>query len=178
MKTRKFFSLFLGIIMLFQNIVVAAEVTTPSGIGETPVVLQAEATTFSVTVPINLPIELLADGTVITSENAQIINNSPAGQVKVVDVEVQPISEWSLLNYNTTDFKNLKVNSKNFGFLINSEEVDEISGKLILNTENWTTIQSNGGILPINYNAKFSAQSLSISDLQIGNVVFTIDWDK
>ena len=54
----------------------AADISTSGGSQEVPAVLDAEAATFSVTVPTSLPISVSATGEVTTADDVKIVNNS------------------------------------------------------------------------------------------------------
>lgn len=181
MKTsKKLMSLVLVVVLMFAMSVsvFAADVTTAGGSGTVPVELDAAATNFSVTVPLQLPVELLANGTVVcaSSGTALITNNSPLGGVLVTDCTVSGLNDYSVGTY-TDNWAQKKVNTKQYGFLMNTEQVNAADGKLALNPTNWPVITAAGGTLPINYDAKLPAQSAALTDVVIGQAVFVLGWD-
>ena len=110
--------------------------TGASGKASSVVVLNAEATTFTVTVPIALHVAQAADGsktyadsmeasndtTVDGTGKAKIINGNVLGQVKISDVKVVPETKYTISAWDA-DYANMKVNSKTFGFQINGLNV-------------------------------------------------------
>lgn len=158
--------------------VLAAEVTTPGSSGTTEVTLAAEATDFEATLPLQLTVELLADGTVVcaSSGTAVITNNSPLGGVVITDVTVSGLNGYSLGEF-TDNWAAKKVNTKAFGFQLNTENVNATNGKIAKSDTNWPVIPAGGGTLPINYDAKLPAQSTALTDIIIGQVVFVAGWD-
>lgn len=101
------------------------------------VVLDAEATTFKVTVPIALHVHQAADGshkyadsmeaangtTVDGTGTAKIINECVLGQVKIEDVKLVAATDYTISAWDA-DYKNMKVNSKTFGFKLNGLEAN------------------------------------------------------
>lgn len=167
------------LLMLAMSVnIFAAEVTTPGSSGTTEVTLNAEATDFSVTLPLQLPVELLANGTVVcaNSGTAVITNNSPLGGAVITDVTVSGLNGYALGEY-TDNWAAKKVNTKAFGFQLNTENVNAADGKIVKSAINWPVITAGGGTLPINYDAKLSAQNTALSDVIVGQVVFVAGWD-
>lgn len=143
----------------------SAELNKPSSI---PVELYVNAATFSVTVPSVLPIDVDANGTVYTADNAKVTNNS-AGLVEVKSVDIRMANKWALSTYNS-DFKAKDVNAKELGLLFNN--VDAIEGDL---HETFTAFPANTS-QALKYDAKLPPQSSSTTKEQIAFVVFTIGW--
>ena len=104
--------------------------TGASGKASSVVVLNAEATTFTVTVPIALHVAQAADGSKTYADDmkdgatgaAKIINENVLGQVKISDVKVVPETNYTISAWDA-DYANMKVNSKTFGFQINGLNV-------------------------------------------------------
>lgn len=168
----------LSLMLVMSVNVFATEVTTPGSSGTTEVTLNAEATNFSVTLPLQLPVELLADGTVVcaNSGTAVITNNSPLGGAVITDVTVSGLNGYSLGEY-TANWADKKVNTKAFGFQLNTENVNATDGKIVKSDTNWPVITAGGGTLPISYDAKLPAQSTALVDIIVGQVVFVAGWD-
>lgn len=102
-----------------------------AGAASSVVVIDAEATTFKVTVPIALHVaqdangdktyaDDMADG---TTGAAKIINECALGQVKIADVKVVAADGYAITAMDA-DYANMKVNSKVFGFQINGLNVN------------------------------------------------------
>lgn len=163
------------IVFLILLIILVNTFTVFANTNNSPLILNAEISNFNVTVPLGLPITLLQDGTVITASNARIINNS-VGPVLVKDVLLNSTNGWQIDEFDLNYFEK-KVDLKEFGFHINNENIDKLSGKPALDVLNWSSIAADGGFLSINYNAKVVPQSNVIDAENIGNVVFTVDWD-
>ena len=98
----------------------AADVNAPGGTGSAPILLTAEATTFSVTVPTQLPISVGADGAVVTASDAKIVNES-YGAVVVTNVQVTGKNDWTTAA-STTDMTKVKVGTKLISLSINGSE--------------------------------------------------------
>lgn len=145
----------------------------------TPVELNAEAAVFNVTVPTALPITVDANGNVTTASDVKIINNS-YGMVIVDDVKIVGANSWQLTNW-TTEMKKLKVNTKEFAFIINNDSTGE-DGNFNISPSNWHSLEGKNDTdsdeLVITYNAKLPAQSSAITNTTIANVTFVINWDE
>ncbi|OUN13328.1 hypothetical protein [Flavonifractor sp. An91] len=101
-----------------------------AGKASSVVVVDAEATTFKVTVPIALHVHQDTEGVktyadAMNAENAtgtaKIINECSMGQVKITDVKVVAAEGYTISAWDA-DYNNMKVNSKTFGFKINGVE--------------------------------------------------------
>lgn len=139
------------------------------------VLTDAEAATFSVTVPSTLPMALKADGTVETANNAKIINNSGA-PVVVSAIEVKGLNGWDILDYST-DFSSLPGGSKSLAMSINS--AGTVGGTIAVNGEGFPPISALDGQneLSIVYAGKVARQGSAITATGVAEVVFTVCWD-
>ena len=163
---KKILSLLLTLTMVLSlSVPIFADGTeVTGGTGTVPVTLNAEATTFSVTVPTSLPISINADGevTVATSEVTKITNNS-VGPIKVTDVTTNGVNGWVVEELtNSTDYSAEKVNTKKVAI-----KVDDALGKIDGNSFKTFT-----------YNAKAPTQSSAINNTTVANVVFSVGWDS
>lgn len=190
---------------------------TQNGVANSVVVVNVTAATnFKVTVPIALHVAMDAEGNKTYADDmkdgttgaAKIINECALGQVKISDVKVIAADGYTLSAWSS-DFANMKVNSKNFGFKINGIEVASANTNIISSVAEDTiasTVKSaedgktdlnrvyadytfnrsgssafpvinNGCVLPITYEAKLPAYSTVQSDINIGAVVFTVDFN-
>lgn len=170
--------------------------TAPATPAQSEVKLTGEATLFSVTVPMVLPLEMKTDRSVVTTPGT-IINNS-YGPVEIVKEEITAATGWTLVSY-ATDMKDKDVGSKLLGFCLNGNEVDDTtSGTSFVFYDNNKTPANSGNysgpdsrVIPgigdlgeksdfsINYRAKVPARSEATgdTDLLVAHVVFTFAWD-
>jgi len=106
----------------------AGEAVT-AGKASSVVVVDADATTFKVTVPIALHVHQDTEGVKTYADAmaadetgaAKIINECSMGQVKITDVKVVAAEGYTISAWDA-DYDNMKVNSKTFGFKINGVE--------------------------------------------------------
>lgn len=131
----------------------AGEAVT-AGKASSVVVVDAEATTFKVTVPIALHVHQDTEGVktyadAMNAENAtgaaKIINECSMGQVKITDVKVVAAEGYTISAWDD-DYNNKKVNSKTFGFKINGLEA-QTNGTVVTSnavTDTITTTVKNG----------------------------------
>lgn len=168
---KKYLSLTLALLMVLSATTVFAETKT------VPVTLTVEEPTFSVALPLSLPITIEGNGDITTAINAQIINNS-AGPVAITNIQTQGINGWTTLEYGTLDMTTAKVDSKQATLQL------EIKDKTIKTTG--TDINDFSGFIrlakgetaPLTYNAEVPAQKTAKTDAQIVEVLFTVGWDE
>ena len=165
----------------------AADVDTAGGTGETPVTIEAQATTFNVTVPTSIPLTVKADGTVGVPTDLKIVNNS-AGKVKVSAVAAQD-GTWTLADYNggtrdklaseKVDAKKLGLQLTAAGSSITTTGTNAISA---VDSTKWVMDGQDSGKneLPITVGAIATAVSKAetFADANAAaKVIFTIAWD-
>lgn len=120
-----------GTYNVYEGIDADSDGEIDAGKASSVVVIDAEATTFKVTVPIALHVaqdangdktyaDDMADG---TTGAAKIINECALGQVKIADVKVVAADGYAITAMDD-DYANMKVNSKVFGFQINGLNVN------------------------------------------------------
>lgn len=131
----------------------AGEAVT-AGEASSVVVVDADATTFKVTVPIALHVHQDTEGVktyadAMNAENAtgtaKIINECSMGQVKITDVKVVAAEGYTISDWDD-DYNNMKVNSKTFGFKINGVET-QTNGTVVTSNavdDTITTTVKNG----------------------------------
>jgi len=179
MKTNrtKFFSLFLVLAMLLS----ATTVMAAEGEQTVPVDLTVEEPIFSVTVPIALPITITAQGEILTSDTAAIINNS-AGPVVITDIQTKGINGWETAAFGSIDMASAKVNTKHVSLQLIFGDKDRGT---IVNTTGEDTNDFAGFIrlakaetLPLLYDAEVPAQTTAYESAQIAEVIFTVGWDE
>ena len=133
--------------------------------------LSAEAATFSVAVPTRLTIDIAADGTVTTANNAAIVNNSN-GPVKVSAISVQPKNGWALAAWGK-DFRGTPTGTKEFTMQINEAAVDESGSVQMAEAQ----VIRGGDRLALNYTADAAVQAHAVSE-EIAEIIITVDWDE
>ena len=135
----------------------------------TKVVLTTDTANLKVTVPTVLPVNVDSNNNVTVADNAQISNLSN-GSVDVTNAEIQT-DEWSVVGFNT-DFTKVPVDTKQYGFKLNGDDVSDG-----VNTSVFNTINGNDHI-GLSYDANVAIQSQSITNEDIGRIVFTVAWHK
>lgn len=163
------------------------------GESETPVLIEAEATTFSVTVPTNIPLLVKADGTVGVPTDLKIVNAS-AGKVKVSNITAADGS-WTLVDYNNgnrADLAKDKVDAKKLGLSLTAggNAVTSLGSNALTKVDStkWVVdgadINGDGSIvvkdLPITVGAIATAVSTPGTfegDNAAAKIVFTVGWD-
>lgn len=136
-------------------------ITTPSAI--------------DIEIPVELPINVLGDGTVNTYKDIKIVNNGDK-DVVITDIKITGLNGWRIVAYSN-DMSNINIGSKVIGFKINGFETDE-SGKLNLGENESLKIRGNYNLnnwLEIDYDAKVPAQKVGIDSLKIADIVFLIE---
>ena len=118
----------------------------------------------NVTVPAALPVEVI-NGTVITADNARIINNSKTGAVQVTNISVTD-GAYKVGNYD--DFSG----SKTIALKINGCPTKG-EGKLTINQNAFPVIGA-GDSQKLTYFAKVSGDAPNAEDVQAAHVVITI----
>lgn len=123
-----------------------------------------EYRTVNVTVPASIPIHVI-NGTVVTADNAKIMNNSKSGAVRVTGVEVTD-GAYKVGSYNSFSGAHrvaLKINGC----------PTEGPGKLGINSTAFPVIQPQSD-MALEYFAKISADAPNSENVNALNVVFTI----
>ncbi len=148
------------------------------------------ATALSVTVPTVLSVAVGTDGTVNTADSAQITNNS-YGAVKVSQVDIAAENGWKLTAFGDKDsLAGEKVDSDQFGFEMS------IGGGAALQTDDSNTGSQNlldgaitgcymtgvgdasGNKVAIDYDAIVTPVSEAVTDEDIADITFVVEWDK
>lgn len=156
-------------LLLALSITSTSAALTGGGTSDTPVTITADAATFSVTVPTTIPIYVSADGTVTTSNNFKLINNSCA-DVLVSNLYVSVSDPWQLVDFSE-DFSTKPVGSKYLALQFGPCDV-YVDGTTNLAS---STIRANGfKLMPLT--AKVTPQREASSNLDIAKVIFTVGW--
>lgn len=149
-----------------------------TGSASVPITVTRTAMTFSVTVPTTLPVDIAADGTITTADNVVITNSCPASIV-ISQIEVQSLSDWTLIPYSKGVGGSLPPDDKNVGLqLIAADKsfATKADGESeIIGSDCGVTIASKSSC-SIKYVAEISAQLSALASEQVANVIFTVDW--
>lgn len=129
--------------------------------------------TFSATVPVTLPLVVDESGNVHTGA-AEIINAS-TGAVVVSSVSISSKNGWKLVPFST-NMAHEKVDAQLLGFRINdAQTTGNGDTETLALTAPWT-IAANAR-LPIDYDAVVSAVSQPVTEQDVLNVLFVLEWD-
>ncbi len=198
---KKFITLALALCMALSTSICAsaAEVNTDGGSGSTPVYLSStedgtldgdpSATAMSVTVPTALPMAMSQTGDVTTADNCQIINNS-YGAVRVKSVNITTANGWRLTSFgDKSTLASEKVDSNKLGFALSigggtqvmTDTSDESSQMLISSPITGCYMSgignTSGNAVSVDYEAIVTPLSSAVTNANIANVVFVIEWD-
>lgn len=198
---KKFITLALALCMALSASICAsaAEVNTDGGSGSTPVYLSStedgslegepSATAMSVTVPTALPMAMSQTGDVTTADNCQIINNS-YGAVRVKSVNITTANDWRLTSFgDKSTLASEKVDSNKLGFALSigggtqvmTDTSDESSQYLISSPIEGCYMSGIGNAssnaVSVDYEAIVTPLSSAVTNANIANVVFVIEWD-
>ncbi len=198
---KKFVSAILSLTMLLTLSVAASanEVNTDGGSATTPVYLSSTvdgsedgepaATAMSVTVPTALPMAMSQSGDVTGADSCQIINNS-FGAVRVKSVSITAGDGWSLTAFgDKSALANEKVDANKLGFAISigggmQVETDDSNAdsQILISAPIDGCYMSgvgnpNTNYATIEYSAIVTSLSNEVTNANIANVVFIIEWD-
>lgn len=191
MKAKKaplFLSMALAASLMAVPAYAAGTPVNAPGNGETPVTIEAQATTFSVTVPTAIPLTVKANGDVEVPTDLKIVNES-AGKVKVTSVTATDGS-WKLADYNNGNRANLakdKVDAKKLGLSLTAggSAVTSTGPSALTEVDPSKWVMEGKGTgttneLPITVGAIATAVSQAATfagDQAAAKVVFTLAWD-
>ena len=182
---RKLMSLALALVMSLALAApaAAAEVGTSGNTGSVPVTITAAATTFSVTVPTSIPLNVDANAAVTCATNLSIQNGS-AGPVEVTGISVQN-NVWSIVGFNGGNRSSLaseKVNSNKLGLALKpsggSQIATSTNGTQSLSVDSDEWVVSAGGSLSFQCSGIATAVSTSASNVEAAKVLFTLAWKE
>ncbi|MBQ7929919.1 MAG: hypothetical protein IJ334_02750 [Clostridia bacterium] len=198
---KKFITLALALCMALSASVCAyaAEIDTDGGSGSTPVYLSStedgtmegepSATAMSVTVPTALPMAMSQTGDVTTADNCQIINHS-YGAVRVKSVTISAENGWRLTAFgDKSTLASEKVDSNQLGFALRigggewavTDNTDESAQALISAPIAGCYMSGIGNTsdnaVSVDYEAIVTPLSTPVTNANIANVVFVIEWD-
>jgi hypothetical protein len=151
------------------TVTVSKEIVQSGGSEQSIVTLDYNTANLKVTVPTVLPVNVDSNNNVTVADNAQISNLSN-GSVDVTNAEIRT-DEWSVVGFDT-DFTKVPVDTKQYGFKLNGDDVSDG-----VNTSVFNTINGNNHI-GLSYDANVAIQSQPITNEDIGRIVFTVAWHK
>ena len=177
----------------------AMDVESSGGAGTTPVSLSSTAdgtfggdpaaTAMSVTVPTALPMAMSQAGDVTTADNCQIINNS-YGAVRVKSVTITAANGWQLTAFgDKATLASEKVDSNKLGFAISigggnqvATDTSDASAQMLISAPINGCYMSgignpSGNTVAVEYAAIVTPLSTPVTNANIANVVFVIEWD-
>ena len=201
-NTKKIISLVLAICMLASLAISASAANTvdaSGGTGTSSVTLSSTAdgsiggdpaaTKMSVTVPTVLPIAVGTDGTVSTATDAKIVNNS-FGAVKVNSVSIEAAQGWSLAAFgDKATLAHEKVNSNKLGFALSigggaqvKTDASDAAAQTLIDAPIPGCYFSGSGdaaanVVSVDYAAIVTPLSQAVSNANIANVIFVVEWD-
>ena len=177
----------------------AADVNQTNSSTTIPVTINAEATIFDVTLPANFPVTVdPSTGEASTADNA-VITNKSAGAIKVSKIQVDKAGEWKLAAYDT-DMSKEKVDSNKIGVQVAPKggrnatsggtylkTTDANADTQVLldgtgaNADQWI-INGKGATdgsneLTVQYGAKASPVSKTVTNEQVASIILTVAWD-
>ncbi len=177
----------------------AAEVNSDGGSGSTPVYLSStedgsiggnpSPTAMSVTVPTALPMAMAQNGDVTTATDCKIINNS-YGAVRVKSVTISTANGWNLTTFgDKSTLASEKVDSNKLGFamtigdgqVVKTDNSDNAQQALISAPIAGCYMSGIGNTaansVSVDYAAIVTPLSAPVTNANIANVVFVIEWD-
>ena len=141
----------------------------PGGGGEDP-----DPVIFSAYVPSKLPMKLTEDGTVLTPNNAAIINGVATKGIVVKDIEAHLDYDWIPEDWDA-DYPDMPVNTKKVGLKLRGDTLSK-DGDFSVNAEDWKIPKDS--YIDLNMEAKLPPQEIETptqnSDVAI--LSFTLDW--
>ncbi len=165
MKLKTITAILLAIVTLFSISCVTA-FANKEATASVPVKLTVanDYRSISVTVPASLPVEIY-NGTVVTANNARIMNNAKTGSVKVKAVSVND-GAFRIGDYDSF------AGSKTIALKINGIATKG-SGSLEISQSAFPDIAPSES-LPLSYLAKISKDAGTMKDKEVAKVIFTI----
>ena len=136
-----------------------------SASGSTAVLLTTEIPVIDIEYDFAVVFYKKSDGTVLTGGTFDVTNHSKTGQIKFTSANLSKQVGWNLVDYYTTDFSNLGLDSTDYAFIINNTQPDLITGDI--DVSDWEYI-ANGQTVNYTYNGDFAMQSNPLNSVQIG----------
>ena len=198
---KKFITIILALCMCLAvgTAALAADIETDGGSGSTPVYLSSTddgtqggtpaATAMSVTVPTSFPMAMAQNGDVTCADNCRITNNS-YGAVRVRSVTINATNGWKLTAYgDKSTLAREKVDSNKFGFALRlgggsqaATDGANQSGSVLISAPQSGCYMcgagdTSGNSIAVIYDAIVTPLSQAVTNANIANVVFVVEWD-
>ena len=198
---KKIIALVLSLCMVFAIgvTVFAADIESSGGSGSTPVNLSSTqdgtiggtpaATAMSVTLPTAFPMAMSQTGDVTCADNCKITNNS-YGAVRVKSVTITSANGWKLTKYgDKSTLAKEKVDSNKLGFAIKlgsgtqvKTDAASATSKVLISAPTTGCYMSGvgdtaGNTIAIQYAAIVTPLSQAVTNANVANVVFVVEWD-
>lgn len=143
----------------------------PGGGGED---LDPDPVIFSAYVPSKLPMKLTEDGTVLTPNNAAIINGVATKGIVVKDIEAHLDYDWALEDWDA-DYPDMPVNTKKVGLKLRGDTLSK-DGDFSINEEDWKIPKDS--YIDLNIEAKLPPQEIETptQNSDVAVLSFTLDW--
>ena len=141
----------------------------PGGGGEDP-----DPVIFSAYVPSKLPMKLTEDGTVLTPNNAAIINGVATKGIVVKDIEAHLDYDWAPEDWDA-DYPDMPVNTKKVGLKLRGDTLSK-DGDFSVNEEDWKIPKDS--YIDLNMEAKLPPQEIETptQNSDVAVLSFTLDW--
>ena len=143
----------------------------------------------SVTVPTALPMAMSQSGDVTTADNCQIVNYS-YGAVRVKSVTISTANGWRLTAFgDKSTLASEKVDSNKLGFAMSigggsqvATDASDASTQMLISAPIAGCYMSgvgntSGNAVDVEYAAIVTPLSTAVTNANIANVVFVIEWD-
>lgn len=195
MKAKRLTVFALATVMTVSNIMTALAVepdTTEGGGNNSKVILKViddiggggdtptpdpnpKPETFSVTVPATINISMGLSGKITVPSNLEIINNNDSG-IKLTNVDVQVVGDWTAVDFDITEAPVAEEisgdNTKTISFAFRGDKMNS-QGLVDVTPESWNFAPNDG--LPLNTKVRIPKQS-TVTEIDIANINWEFDW--
>lgn len=131
--------------------------------------------TFSVTVPTTINISMGLSGKITVPSNLEIINNNDSG-IKLTNVDVQVVGDWTAVDFDTTEAPVVDEvsgdNIKTISFAFRGDKMNS-QGLIDVTPESWNFAPTSA--LPLNTKVRIPKQSTA-TEVDIANINWEFDW--
>lgn len=165
-----------GLVLIFilSSLILSPAVTTAHA-AETvnvPAYMELDAATLDVTV--SEKITMINDGKseVMEVSDLQVTNNATAFRVKITEIDLFPIADNWEITYDSENFKSMPANSKMFSLV--ADGIDLCDAPIALTDR----IVGAGATETIVLTGKTCASTVSLSDIQVLNLILTISMEE
>jgi len=164
MKHKSIIAMLLAVMCVLSLSTTAFAATSTTATVPVTLTVANEYRAVNVTVPASLPVYVI-NGTVVTADNAKIINNSKTSKIQVTSISVTD-GAYKVGNYNSFS------GNQTIALKINGCPTQG-SGKLSITSSAFPAIAAEKSQL-LTYYAKVSGDAPNAENVNAANVVFTI----